>query len=364
MSHPVPSRIAVLGAGPGGMASAATLARQGREVVLFNRTPARIADVVAAGGVVLEGEHGNADVLVPLRATTDAREAVTDADLLLCCVPADGQEALFDEVIPHLHGRTIFLLAPGSAGSLILAQKLSAAGHDIFDDMLLGELLTLPQSARMTGPGRVRVRLPSENRVAAFPGARAAELYQAIDPILSWRPSPHVLDVGLNNVNFIIHPGPMVLNYAAIERADGLLSLMNEGMTPGVLRLMDAIDAEKMDLLEALGLPRSDIDSLYVELGNSPAVYRSPGEPFNLRDRIWPRYIDEDTPCGTVMFSSLGRLLGVPTPMSDATNALLSLLEGRDFVAEGRTAEVLGLAGMSRQDVLHYLNTGSVPSTV
>lgn len=364
MSRAAPSRIAVLGAGPGGMASAAALARTGLDVTLFNRTPARLADVAAAGGVTVEGENGNADLLVPLRATTDAHEAVAAADLLLCCVPADGQPALFDEVIPHLDGPTVVLLAPGSAGSLILAQRLADAGHDVLGDILVGELLTLPQSARMTGPGRVRMRLPSENRVAAFPAVRAAELYEAIDPILSWRPSPHVLDVGLNNVNFIIHPGPMLLNYAAIERADGLLSLMNEGMTPGVLRLMDAIDAEKMDLLEALGLPRSDIDSIYVELGNSPAVYRSPGEPFNLRDRIWPRYITEDTPCGTVMFSSLGRLLGVPTPMSDATNALLSMLEGRDFVAEGRTVEALGLGGMSRDDVLQYLDHGPVPSTV
>lgn len=352
-------KIAVLGAGPGGLATAATLARRGFHVALYNRTPHRLAPVLRAGGVVVENEGGDDETVPIATITTDASEAVATADLVLCCVPANAQEALAHTVAPQLTGPTVFLLAPGSAGSLPLARIFAAAGHDIAGDLLLGELLTLPQSARMTAEARVRIRLPSTNRVAAFPAKRAPELYEAIDGVLSWTASPNVLDVGLNNVNFIIHPGPMLLNYAAVERADGALSLMNEGMTPGVLRCMDALDAEKMDLLEALGLPRSDIDSLYRELGNTPDVYRRKGEPFNLKDRIWPRYIDEDTPCGTVMFSSLGALLGVPTPVSDSINTLLGMLENQDFYASGRTVGALGLAGMSRANVLHYLRHGT-----
>src|SRR5690606_7128946 len=233
--------------------------------------------------------------------------------------------------------------APGSAGSLVAAQILAAAGRDVTDDGLLGEMMSLPQSARITGDARVRIRLPTRNRTAAFPANRNEELYVALEGLVEYIPVPHVLDPGLNNVNFLIHPGPMLLNYAAVERADGALSLMNEGMTPGVLRCMDAIDEAKMAVCEALGLERMDIDSLYTELGSGPHIYRSPGEPFNLADRIWDRYLHEDAPFGTVMLSSVADQLGVPTPVCDSVNHLLSVLEGVDFQAVGRTAEVLGL---------------------
>lgn len=351
-------RIAVIGAGPGGIAAAVSLADAGHAVTLYNRSGSRLAPLQAIGGAKIDGD-GGPDVLVPLSdITTNLAAAVTDADLLLCCVPAHGQSGLFADLIPLLTGPKTILLAPGSAGSLVFASMLGDQAERLNDELLIGELLTLPQSARLTAPDRVRIRLPSKNRVAAFPACRSDELFEAIGPLLALHPAPNVLDVGLNNVNFIIHPGPMLLNYAAIERADGVLSLMNEGMTPGVLRCMDDIDEEKMNLLETLGLPRSDVDSLYRELGNSPDVYRVPGEPFNLKDRIWPRYIYEDTPCGTVMFSSLGSALGVPTPVSTSVSILLSKLERNDFFATGRTVDALGLGGLDAQGINDYLQKG------
>lgn len=354
--------VAILGAGAGGMAAAARLGERGLSVNLFNLTPTRLEPMQAAGGVAIEGEKGEPDRLVPLDViTTDPERAVESADLILCCVAANGQESVVRAVAPFVGQGAAFVLAPGSSGSLIAAQIFAEEGRDLTSDILLGETMSLPQSARVTGDARVRIRLPTKNRTAAFPANRNPELYQALEGLLEYTPVPHVLDPGLNNVNFLIHPGPMLLNYAAVERADGALSLMNEGMTPGVLRCMDAIDEEKMAVCEALGLERMDIDSLYTELGSGPHIYRSPGEPFNLTDRIWDRYIHEDTPFGTVMISSVADQLGVPTPVCDSVNHLLSVLEGVDFQAVGRTAEVLGLAGLDASGIRHFLETGQRP---
>jgi opine dehydrogenase len=156
----------------------------------------------------------------------------------------------------------------------------------------------------------------------------------------------------------------MLLNYAAVERANGELSLMNEGMTVGVLRCIDALDGEKMALCAALRLTPASIDELYIELGSSPAVYRESGEPFGMRDRIWDRYIYEDTPFGTVMFSSLGKLLGVPTPVSDAINTLLGMLERVDFGTVGRTSATLGLEGMTAEEIGRFLEDGQSGPTL
>jgi opine dehydrogenase len=127
-------------------------------------------------------------------------------------------------------------------------------GLDVCEELLLGETLMLPHSARMTKPARVRIKQPSTVRVAAFRARNNARLYETLGETNQVRPLPNVLDTGLNNVNFSIHPGPMLVNYAAVERANGHLSLMNEGMRAGVLRWMAALDAEKMAIAEALGL--------------------------------------------------------------------------------------------------------------
>src|SRR5947207_16026357 len=48
-----PISVAILGAGHGGLALAGCLAQQGHRVVLWNRTPARIAPVAELGGIHL-----------------------------------------------------------------------------------------------------------------------------------------------------------------------------------------------------------------------------------------------------------------------------------------------------------------------
>ena len=101
---------------------------------------------------------------------------------------------------------------------------------------------------------------------------------------------------------------------------------------------MDALDREKMALAAALGSSRPASTSSTPRPAAGRRSTEDGREPFRLRDRIWPRYIDEDTPYGTVMLSSLGRQLGVPMPVSDAINTLLSVVEDTDFQAGGRTA--------------------------
>ena len=354
-------RILVMGAGPGGMAAAAALARRGFHVHLYNRSQERIAPILERGGVEIEGDlvgGDDASELVPLAlTTTDIAAAMAGIELILIAVPAYGQMPMLEACLPYLKAGQIILLLTGSAGSLELAQALRAAGHSL-DEVLLGETVTLPQSARMVGPGQLRIRLPSNLRCAAFPGRNTARLMARLGDTLRLIPKPNVLDPGLNNPNFMIHPAPMLLNYAAVERQDGYLSIMNEGMTPGVLRLLDAVDEEKMALQRALGLDVVFIDDLYRETGSGPQVYRVQGEPFNLRDRIWERYVTEDVPYGSVLYSSLGRLLEVPTPVNDSLNHLFCVTEEEDYWATGRNAEALGIAGMNREQLLHYLETG------
>jgi opine dehydrogenase len=347
-------RVSVIGAGAGGLAAAAVMSRNGVEVTLFSRSPDRLEPVSARGGIEITGDRGEGFAAVA-RTTADIAVAC-ESEILAIFTVANAHADVAGLLAPRLRPGHAVVLASGSSGALEVARVWREGGLDPLP--LLGETVTLPQSARIIGPAQVKIRLPTAPRTAAFPAERTGELLARLQGALEVRPAVNVLDTGLHNPNFIIHPVPMVLNYAAIERADGLLSLMNEGMTPGVLGAMDAHDLERVALLEAAGLRARSLDEIYYEHGSSPAVYRSPGEPMGLRDRIHFRYIDEDVPYGSVFMSSLGRLLGVPTPINDACNTLASVARGVDYWTTGRTVERMGLAGLTRETLPRYLETG------
>lgn len=351
-------RILVMGAGPGGLANAAVLSKRGYSVCLYSPTgyPSDIEQIRHDRKIEIEGALGE-DTIDIAAVTSDLDEAFRHSQLILISVPAFAQRDMLERSIPYLRTGHVILLMPGSAGSLEGADLFRKAGLSL-DKVLLGEAVSLPQAARRLGERRVRLALPAKLRAAAFPGRNTPQLVEAVGDAIELIPKANVLEPGLNNPNFIIHPGPMLLNYAAVERSDGYLSLMNEGMTDGVLRLMDAVDAEKMSLQKTMGLEIMNIDSVYVEKGAGAYVYRTKGEPFGIRDRIWDRYIEEDVPYGTVLFASLGDLLGIETPICDAINRILSVVRRKDYQAGGRNLVAMGLAGMSPTMFQHYLVTG------
>lgn len=350
-------RVTVIGAGPGGVAAAAGITERGHYVTLASRTPERLRTIEDAGGIRVE-DAGETRTVALRATTTDLPAAAADSPIVLVAVPAFGQEEVVSVIAPYLAPDAVLVLMPGSCGSLIAADLLRAAGRDPLRDVLLAETITLPYSGRMTGSNSVRIVLPSRLRAAAFPATRNSELHERLDSVLDLLVAPNVLDPGLNNPNFLIHPAPMLLNFAEVERRDGRLSIMNEGMTPAVLRCLDAMDQEKMAVCQALGLEAVSIDRIYTEAGGSPSVYRSPGEPFNLTDRIWPRYVSEDVPFGSVMIASFARHLGVPAPVAGGVSDVLAAATGEDFWGEGRTIERLGLAGLAADAITSVVESG------
>lgn len=354
-------RVLVMGAGPAGVAAAAALARRGFHAVLYNlpQFGPRMQPIIDRGGIEIEGSLGEEFVPIPV-ITTDIQEAMRDVQLILIAVPAYRQRLMVESCLPYLKSGQIMLLLTGSCGTLEVAPILRQAGHNL-NDVLLGETVTMPQSARFVSDTKIRIRLPSLIRTAAFPGRNTEQLMETIGDTLRLLPKPNVLDPGLNNPNFLIHPAPMLLNYAAVERAQGLLSIMNEGMTDGVLRLLDVVDAEKMALQQALGLDVVPIDDLYREMGSGPHIYRVKGEPFDLKDKIHERYVKEDVPYGTVLYSAIGQTIGVPTPINDSITTIFSAVEQTDYWGLGRNAKSIGIDGLGREGLLHFLETGERP---
>src|SRR5919106_737111 len=79
-------RVAVLGAGHGGFAAAADLTARGVQVALHARNPQRLAEIRSRGGVEARGVANG--VVIPALLTTDVREAVQGAELVMLVVPS------------------------------------------------------------------------------------------------------------------------------------------------------------------------------------------------------------------------------------------------------------------------------------
>jgi opine dehydrogenase len=361
-------RVSILGAGNGGCATAAHLALRGVRATLFD-LPA-FEDVLIpireAGTLRLTGVLGDTTVPAP-RVTTDASEAVSGADVLVVAVPAFAQEAFAREAAPHVTPGQVVVLTPGATGgALAFSAALRAAGAP--DGIVVAETLSLPYACRKAAPDHVHVAGVKRNLpVAAFPARETPRAMAALGAVFPdmLAPAAHVLETSLNNPNAMAHPVPLLLNAGWVETTGGDFRFYTDGISPSVARAMEALDADRMAVVAALGLPAVEAiewdrrlyglaGATVYELNQRSWVHRDIRAP----DRVRTRYLTEDVPYGLVPIASIGRELGVRTPAIDLFVDLACTVLGEDLRMGARTAATLGLAGLDAGGMLKHVIEG------
>ena len=68
------------------------------------------------------------------------------------------------------------------------------------------------------------------------------------------------------------------------------------------------------------------------------------------------RFIYEDVPMGLCMMSSMGKKIGVMTPICDALITIGGALLKTDFLVKGRTLDGLGIGDKTKSQILNYVN--------
>ena len=89
---------------------------------------------------------------------------------------------------------------------------------------------------------------------------------------------------------------------------------------------------------------------------NSDGPYQATGTPKSLEHK----FITEDVPTGLIPMSALGAVAGVRTPVIDALVELVRKMTGKDFTAEARTLERLGLSGMDAPQIHRVMHEGFI----
>jgi opine dehydrogenase len=371
--------VAVLGGGNGGHAVAANLSLAGFKVNFFELPvfAESFEKVLRTKEIQIQGV--SIDGVAKLNfATTDIQHAIKDAEVIFVITPAFGHKAMAEVCAPFVQDGQIIVLMPGSGGSLefvnIFKQKR------VKREITFAESSTLPYGARLKGPGYVSVLI---NAVilptGVFPSKKTGEVIPKLKPFYPMiKPSKDVLEAAINNPNPIVHPVATLLSATRIEHSKGEFYLYTEGMTPSVARTYESLNHERLAICKALGYKLHHWDNLEFKnynLGETEEECRyrilntsmdaSFGKdgiyagikmkgPEHLKDR----YVTEDVPYGMVLLSTLGDLLGVPTPTHDAVIQLASVINRTDYWKTGRGIKQLGLSQLDKKGLKKFLLEG------
>jgi opine dehydrogenase len=365
------ARVAVLGAGAGGHAYSADLKLIGHIVSLFELPEFKdnLKPILEKGGIEIlpdqcnpkyndvcekPDRHGLAKIDV---VTTDIKEAISGAEVIFNPIPARYYEEFAERCIPHLEDGQIVVTAGKGGGALHYALTMKRLG--IKKDVLFGEFNTLGYCATVMGrilgeeySNKVRIEQASRHpMIGTFPGKNASKVHNAVSSLYpegtrNFRCIDNVMKTILMDYNAITHTPTIVCNAGRIESGDRTFQMFGDTCTSSVCMMMDELDKERMGIERALGFKAVPLvvdtegppDMTMYESVHQPFLELCEG-PFSLKTR----YLTEDVPYGLVTYSSLGDMLKVPTPVSDAIITIASVLNEEDYWGIGRTVEKLGI---------------------
>ena len=355
-------RVAVLGAGAGGSAAVAELALAGHEVTLWNRSPATLEPYERIGGIEYAGVLGEG-LARPALITSDLAGALSGCAAAVCTLPTFSHAAVARALAASDAETTLpVVLNPGHTGGALEFRAAYRAVRNV--DPVVAECSTLTYVARKLEPQRVTVTGRAKKvRVAALPGCE-----RAIDAALQLFPclerAGDVIATSLSNVNMVLHPPGAILGAAWVEAKAGDFTFYVEGMTPGVARVMESLDAERLSVARAYGHTLPNLIEEMQRIGTVEASVRDTsdfraaiaGGTANSRIRapasLEHRYYREDFGHGLLPFLELARIADVAVPTADALCRLAEALTGTRYRDGGRTANAMGIAGLDRAALL------------
>lgn len=330
-------RVAILGAGAIGLASAALLCQRGHQAVLWAPTGRGLpaGPLTSTGAVTGSFQPGVA---------ADCATALAGAEAVLIAVPGYAHRAVIEAAAPHLRaGQTVLFSSHMSFSALYLRQLCP-------DPAIAAWGTTVVTGRRGEGLSVWVTNIRSRVDVAVLPAAEAGSALALCAALFGDRfvDRGALLAIALSNLNPQNHLAIALCNLTRMEKGEAWKQYANT--TDAVGRLMEALDAERLALAAAAGvrvrtlhehfrLSFAAVGETMGEMARSLAAGDGdPSGPATLDSR----YVLEDAPYGLWPTVCLARTLGVPAPLHEAGVALFSALYGRNFADENDILPRLG----------------------
>ena len=354
------------------MAFSGHLALKGFEVRLYEdpKLEKNIEEVKVKGGIEVSGAiNGFGKVAL---ASTDIASVLRGTEIIIIPVTAFAQRIMFEAALPYLEDGQIVVFCPGNFAEILSKKIMKEKG--VNKDIKLVGTASLPYATHKIGISTNKVEIFSE-KVAMPTGCLPAidtenvlKVLKEVIPQVS--PAKNVLEIGLMNINIVIHIAAIV-NAGWIEYTKGNFEFYWHGMTPSVCRVCEKVDEERIAIGRALGFelkntldilnefyPSESAETFYEFVKDSRA--HGGGRPGRWPTSLTAPFISEEIRVGCVFTSSIGKLLNIPTPTIDSIIWLASILNKIDYRKTGRSLDHLGLSGMSKEEIIEYVNTGKV----
>lgn len=360
-------KVAILGGGNGGITAAADLSSRGFEVTMFQSDKfCKDLDVIKEKGEILLQTLDNERTAKVHLVTDDIKQAILGAQIIMLAIPGMAVEYFAELLAPVVNeNQIIYINSAAAMGCIRFVNKAKAMG--INKKFKICESNSLTYGCRaFADECRVEMSLQVKKLfLGSYPASDIDEIMEALSQIYDcFVPAANIWQVTLENGNPEVHPGPALLNAGRIDYSNGEFWLYKEGITKHTINVLEAVERERKALGRALGFEvegarESRINRGYLvedknktlqELFNTSEVFGSIKGPTSVENR----YITEDISTGLVLWSSLGKILNVPTPNIDAIIVLGSTLLQKDFYKEGLTVEKLGITDVhNKQDLIY-----------
>lgn len=357
-------KITILGAGNGGITAAADLKSKGFQIHLYEipQFKHNLEGIIRNEGILLQEESGENFYSIDL-VTTDIVAAINGADLIMLTVPGFAIES-FAEILAPIVDETQPILINGASamGCIRFVNRAKELGFNKKFNICETNSLTygtraFPDEARVDLSLRVKKIF-----LSAYPKENTKKMMDICSQIYDcFVPAKNVWHTILENGNPEVHPGPSLLNAGRIDYSNGEFYLYKEGITEHTVKLLKAIEQERIAIGRAFDLElESAVQSRYRRgyfsnekedlqtLFNTSEVFTKIKGP----NSVESRYFIEDISDGLVLWSDLGKVTNVKTPNIDAVITLGSTILERDFFAEGLTLDKLGFNDLTIEELI------------
>ena len=350
-------RITVVGTGNVGCTLAADLIRKGHSVSLLKTSRTlhedNYARIRTTGIIEVDDPYiGKYQSNITNFFELDYQGAVRDADVIIITTQTNYHESIIKQISPFLRDRQVIVFEPGYLSTSFLLKHCDK-------EIVSIEAESSPIDCRITAPGRIKVFFKNVlNPFGVYPLSKLAVARSVLESLgYPFRFTENVFEAALHNPNLIVHTVGALFSIPRIEYSKGEYWMYREVFTPHVWNVCEALDREKLAVLEGLGIPSSQ---RYVEACQERNYVDDPRDPldsfFDYANNSSPkgpsipdsRYLTEDTSQGLVMLESLGRYLNVETPVASSLISLACASLQIDLRERGRTIEKLGLAYLDR----------------
>ncbi len=345
--------ITVIGAGNAGTTIAADLSKKGHNITLV-RTSNK-----------LHNEHhrklsqtntikvNDLDCVyeAKIKFTDNIKESVESANLIIVFVQTNYHRDIISRISPYIKSGQTVLFEPGYLSTCYLLQECK-------EDITVIEAESSTIDCRITAPGEVTVLYKNVlNPFGVYPKEKTPHAQKVLSELnYPYCITNSVVEAALHNPNLIVHTVGAIFSIPRIEYSRGNYWMYKEVFTPHVWTIVEALDKEKMDVLEALGskrLPYVEACKMRNSTDNNENALDAFFDYANNHSPSGPttpdsRYITEDVPQGLVLLESLASVLHISTPICTSLINIASAALQTDFRKSGRTVEALGYDNITK----------------